>query len=323
MSELNILKGEVRENTGKSFTKSVRKEGNIPCIVYGDEKDPVAVNINYVSALKLYNTGRMLTTLLDLELSNGDKMKVIPKDIQIDPVKDNIIHIDLLRLSGDSRVSVEIQVNFVGESDSPGIKSGGVLTVTRYSVELDCPALSIPESIDVNISNLEMGESVKLSDVNLPEDVNPVITDRDITIASVTAPVEEIEEEIIEDQPIEVAEETVEEEIIQEEVIEEELVVDTGEEKHGSFVTDEGTRTHDQELELARMESTKYKEENEELLKRIKELQNENKNFANAVLVLNEKVQESILSNAKLLFSNKTLGDASLNERQKYKIVES
>lgn len=141
----------------------------------------------------------MLTTLLDLELSNGDKMKVIPKDIQIDPVKDNIIHIDLLRLSGDSRVSVEIQVNFIGESDSPGIKTGGVLTVTRYSVELDCPALNIPESIDVDISKLEMGESVKLSDVTLPEDVNPVITDRDITIASVTAPVEEIEEEIIEE----------------------------------------------------------------------------------------------------------------------------
>ena len=148
MSELNSFKGEVRENTGKSFTKSVRKEGNIPCIVYGDKKDPVAVNIDSVSALKLYNTGRMLTTLLDLELSNGDKMKVIPKDIQIDPVKDNIIHIDLLRLSEDSRVSVEIQVNFIGESDSPGIKTGGVLTVTRYSIELDCPALSIPESIE-------------------------------------------------------------------------------------------------------------------------------------------------------------------------------
>ena len=118
-------------------------------------------------------------------------------------------------------------------------------------------------------------------------------------------------------------EELNEEEATEEEVIEEELVVDTGEEKHGSFVTDEGTRTHDQELELARMESTKYKEENEELLKRIKELQNENKNFANAVLVLNEKVQESILSNAKLLYSNKTLGDASLNERQKDKIVEA
>ena len=207
MSEANILKGELRENTGKSFTKSARKEGNIPCIVYGDKKDPIPVNINSISALKLYNTGRMLTTLLDLELSNGEKMKVIPKDVQIDPVKDNIIHIDLLRLSGDSRVSVEIQVNFVGENDSPGIKSGGVLTVTRYTVELDCPALNIPETINVDISKLEMGESVKLSDVSLPEDVNPVITDRDITIASVTAPVEEIEEEIIEETSEEDSEE--------------------------------------------------------------------------------------------------------------------
>ena len=143
MAEANILKGEVRENTGKSYSKLARKEGNIPCVIYGDKKDPISVNINSVSALKLYNTGRMLTTLLDLELSNGDKMKVIPKDIQIDPVKDNIIHIDLLRLSGDSRVSVEIQVNFVGESDSPGIKTGGVLTVTRYSVELDLSLIHI------------------------------------------------------------------------------------------------------------------------------------------------------------------------------------
>ena len=109
----------------------------------------------------------------------------------------------------------------------------------------------------------------------------------------------------------------------EEEVLEEELTVDVSEQKHGSFVSDEGTRAHDEELALARMESTKYKEEKEELLKRIKELQNENKKFANAVLVLNEKVQESILSNAKLLYSNKTLGDASLNERQKNKIVEA
>ena len=200
MSDINLLKGEVRKSIGKASAKTARKSGMIPCIVYGDKQDPVSISINYISALKLYNTGRMLTTLLDLELSNGDKMKVIPKEIQIDPVKDNIIHIDMLRLAADARVSVEIQVNFIGEDDSPGIKTGGVLTVTRYSVELDCPAIRIPESIDVDISNLNMGESVKLSDVTLPEDVNPVITDRDITIASVTAPVEEVEEEIIQEE---------------------------------------------------------------------------------------------------------------------------
>ena len=199
MTEVNILKCEIRKNTGKSFTKLARKEGNIPCTIYGDKKDPISVNINFSSALKLYNTGRMLTTLLDVELSNGEKLKAIPKDIQLHPVKDNIIHVDLLRLSGDSRVRVEIQVNFVGESASPGIKKGGVLNVTRYTVELDCPALSIPETIDVDISNLEIGGSVKLSDVTLPNDVNPVITDRDITIASLTAPAEEIEEEVSEE----------------------------------------------------------------------------------------------------------------------------
>ncbi|MEC9414923.1 MAG: 50S ribosomal protein L25/general stress protein Ctc [Pseudomonadota bacterium] len=203
MAEANLLKGELREKVGKSSAKLSRKKGKIPCIVYGDKIDPISISINSISAWKLYNTGRMLTTLLDLELSNGDKMKVIPKDIQIDPVKDNIIHIDMLRLAEDARVSVEIQVNFVGEEDSPGIKSGGVLNVTRYTVELDCPALEIPESIDVDISALDMGESVKLSDVKLPDDVNPVITDRDITIASVTAPVEEIEEEIIEEESAE------------------------------------------------------------------------------------------------------------------------
>ena len=107
------------------------------------------------------------------------------------------------------------------------------------------------------------------------------------------------------------------------EILEEELVVDVSAQKAGWITTDEGTRAHEQELDLARMESTKWKEENEALAKRIKDLQKENKNFANAVLVMNGKLKESTLSNAKLVYSNKTLGDASLNERQKIKIVEA
>ncbi len=107
------------------------------------------------------------------------------------------------------------------------------------------------------------------------------------------------------------------------ELVEEELVVDVGEDKKGWNTTDVGTLSYNQELELARMESTKWKEENEALVKRIKELQNENKSFADAILVLNEKLNSSILSNAKLVYSNKVLGDASLNERQKIKIVEA
>ena len=169
-----------------------------------------------------------------------------------------------------------------------------------------------PESPEETLGDLGLDSGApEGGDLNLGGDEAPL---GDLQLQEIIDLLEQTENE-------ELNEEEVTEE--QEEVIEEELTVDVGAEKHGSFVTDEGTRAHDEELELARMESTKYKEDNEELLKRIKELQNENKNFANAVLLLNEKVQESNLSNAKLLYSNKTLGDASLNERQKIKIVEA
>ena len=176
-----------------------------------------------------------------------------------------------------------------------------------------------PESPEETLGDLGLDSGApEGGDLNLGGDDKPL---GDLQLQEIIDLLEQTDnEEVIEEEVVEEQEEAVEE---QEEVIEEELTVDVSAQKHGSFVTDEGTRAHDEELELARMESTKYKEENEELLKRIKELQNENKNFANAVLLLNEKVQESNLSNAKLLYSNKTLGDASLNERQKYKIVEA
>ena len=199
MAETNELKASLRENVGKSSARSSRNEGLVPCIVYGDKKDPISVNINSIEASKLYNTGRMLTTLLDLEFTNGETIKVIPKEIQVDPIKDTLIHVDMLRLAVDARVSVEIQVNFIDEDDSPGVKRGGVLNVSRYAIELDCPATEIPSSIDVSIAGLEIGESVHLSDIKLPEGVVSTITDRDITIASVTAPIQEEEPEVIEE----------------------------------------------------------------------------------------------------------------------------
>ena len=200
MVETNELKASLRENVGKSSARSSRNEGLVPCIVYGNKKDPISVNINYIEASKLYNTGRMLTTLLDLELTNGETIKVIPKEIQVDPIKDTLIHVDMLRLAVDARVSVEIQVNFIDEDDSPGVKRGGVLNVSRYTIELDCPATEIPSSIDVSIAGLEIGESVHLSDIKLPEGVVSTITDRDITIASITAPIQEEEPEVIEEE---------------------------------------------------------------------------------------------------------------------------
>ena len=170
----------------------------------------MAASLSAIEALKLYNSGKMLSQLIDVETSNGEKFKAISKDVQLHPVKGNIIHVDLLRLGADARISVEVSVSFIAEEESPGLREGGILNVSRYTVELDCPAINIPDVVEVDLTGLEIGGTVHLSDVKLPEGIVSAITDRDITIASVTAPVEEIEEEIIEEASEEDAADSVE-----------------------------------------------------------------------------------------------------------------
>ena len=197
MAETTLLKAEERKDTGKSFARAVRKTGNIPCIIYGDNKDPMSASLNAIEALKLYNSGKMLSQLIDVEISNGEKFKAISKDIQLHPVKGNIIHIDLLRLGANSRISDDVSVAFINEEESPGIKAGGTLNVSRYTVELDCPANNIPEDVEVDLTGLEIGETIHLSDIKLPEGIVSAITDRDITVASIAAPMSEAEMEAL------------------------------------------------------------------------------------------------------------------------------
>ena len=188
MAETTLLKAEERKDTGKSFARAVRKEGKIPCIVYGDEKEPLSVSVSSKETLKLYNTGKMLSQLIDVEVLNGEKFKAISKDIQLHPVKDSPMHVDFLLLSKDSKVTVEVSVIFSNENISPGIKKGGVLNIVRHSVECECPSDQIPDSLSVDLSNAEMGDSIHISAIKLPDGVTPVITDRDFTIATIAAP---------------------------------------------------------------------------------------------------------------------------------------
>ena len=197
MAETTLLKAEERKDTGKSFARAVRKTGNIPCIIYGDNKDPMSASLNAIEALKLYNSGKMLSQLIDVEITNGEKFKAISKDIQLHPVKGNIIHVDLLRLGADARISVEVSVSFTAEEEAPGLREGGILNVSRYTVELDCPATNIPELVEVDLTGLEIGATIHLSDVELPEGIVSAITDRDITIASIAAPKSEEEIEAL------------------------------------------------------------------------------------------------------------------------------
>ena len=187
MPDIYTMTAEKREQSGKSMARALRHTGQVPAIIYGDKKTPEGIAIAANSITKLYNTGRILSTLVDIEL-DGKKHRVIARDVQLHPVKDTILHADFLRLGKGTIIAVEVPVRFLNEETCPGLKFGGVLNVVRYSIELNCPADNIPDSIEIDLAEAEMGDSVHISQIELPEGVSPVISDRDFTIATIAAP---------------------------------------------------------------------------------------------------------------------------------------
>ena len=187
MSDIISITADKRERAGKGVARALRREGLVPAVIYGDNKDPVGVSLSRKDFTKLYNTGRLMSTLIDIEVE-GKKTRVLTRDLQLHPVRDYIMHADFLRLSKGTKIAVEVQVNFLNEETCPGLKSGGVLNVVRYTVELNCPADSIPDEIEVDLEKVQMGDSVHISDIDLPEGVVPVISDRDFTIATIAVP---------------------------------------------------------------------------------------------------------------------------------------
>ena len=149
----------------------------------GDKKNPLAISINTHELNAELRKPGFLTRLYDLEIDK-EKVRVLPQDISFHPVNDNAEHIDFLRVNEKTKVTIEIPVSFINEEESPGIKRGGILNVTRYNVEVLCPVASIPEKFDFDLTGLEIGDSIHFSDTN----VKPTITDRDFTIASIVAP---------------------------------------------------------------------------------------------------------------------------------------
>ncbi len=204
MADNVTLMAEPRDRLGKGASRAVRKAGRIPAVIYGDKQNPVAVSLAYADVLAQINTGTFLSTLVDVKVG-GEKYRALPRDVQFDPVRDFIMHIDFLRLGKGARINVEVQVNFLNEEESPGLTSGGVLNVVRYTVELSCPAEDIPEGLEADLTGLDMGDSIHISDITLPEGVSPTITDRDFTVATIAAPAvaelpsDEEEEEEFED----------------------------------------------------------------------------------------------------------------------------
>ena len=195
------LKAERREKAGKGAARELRRNGYVPAVIYGDKKDPLSITLSRKEVTMQLHAGGFMTTLATIEV-DGEKHQVLAKDYQTDPIRDFVTHVDFLRIGKGTRVVVEIPVHFHNEEDSPGLKRGGVLNVVRHTIEVECPATAIPEAFDSDLAGLEIGDSIHISHITLPEGVVPTITDRDFTIATIAGaaamkPEEEEGEEVV------------------------------------------------------------------------------------------------------------------------------
>lgn len=187
MSDSENLTAVARERVGKGSARELRRNGQIPASIYGDKQDPVSIAIERKEVTRRIHAGGFMTNIITIE-TDKDKFTVLPKDYQLDPVRDFVMHVDFLRVSKHTQVVVEIPVQFENEETCIGIKRGGVLNIVRHTVEVACPANSIPEALVADLATLDMGEGIHISDITLPKGVTPTITDRDFTIATIAAP---------------------------------------------------------------------------------------------------------------------------------------
>ena len=194
MAQVQELKVEARAGRGKGPAFQARNKGLIPGVVYGGKGEPENVALDSRTLERCVEAGHFLTTLLMLDVG-GKKTRVIPREVQVDPVSDRPVHVDFMRLAEGATIRLEIPVHFNGQEVSPGLKKGGVLNIVRHAIGLICPADKIPNTIEVDVSNLDINETIHINALTLPAGVKSVIRGRDFTICSIVAPTSVIEEQ--------------------------------------------------------------------------------------------------------------------------------
>ena len=194
MADITVLAATAREMVGKGSARAIRREGRVPAVIYGDGKAPIAISIERKKLVRDMSTGNFLTTIYDVKVGT-ESNRVLPRDVQLHPVTDIPEHVDFLRIGANTTVAVEVTVEFINEDDCPGLRAGGVLNVVRYSVEVLCRPDLIPNSIVLDLAGAELGDSLHISAVSLPDGVTPTITDRDFTIATIAAPTAVVDEQ--------------------------------------------------------------------------------------------------------------------------------
>jgi large subunit ribosomal protein L25 len=180
------LTATARDKVGKGAARSTRRQGMVPAVIYGGGGPPLAVSLNDREVTNRIHGGGFFTAIANITV-DGESIQTLPRDYQLDPVSDKPLHVDFLRVTPGSTVTVDVPVHFTNEGQAPGIRRGGVLNVVRHRVSLVCPVDAIPERIVADLTGLEIGDSLHISAVPLPEGVSTTIRDRDFTVATVAA----------------------------------------------------------------------------------------------------------------------------------------
>jgi large subunit ribosomal protein L25 len=187
MSDQLTLPAEARERAGKGASRALRREGRVPAVVYGEKKEALSIHIEEKLLTKMLHTGHFMNSVIMIDVG-GKATRTLPKAVDFHPVSSRPIHVDFLRIGEHSQVTVNVPVRFDNEEESPGLKRGGVLNIVQHELELICDAAHIPNEIHIPLDGLEIGDSIHISQVKLPEGAVPAIDDRDFTVATIVAP---------------------------------------------------------------------------------------------------------------------------------------
>jgi large subunit ribosomal protein L25 len=193
MTTVKEMKATARARSGKGAARAERRAGRVPGVIYGDNKPPICISLDHAELRQRVYAGHFLTTLYELDLE-GTKHRVIPRDFQLDPVKDLPVHVDFLRLGVGATIRVNIPIHVVNAETSPGVKRGGTVNIVTHALPVEVPAEAIPNAIEVDVSALEIAHSLHLSDVTLPPNVK-VLSGRDLTLVTIVPPSGFIEEQ--------------------------------------------------------------------------------------------------------------------------------
>jgi large subunit ribosomal protein L25 len=187
MSEQLTLPAEARDRAGKGASRALRRQGRVPAVIYGQKNEPLSIHVEEKFLSKMLSTGHFMNSVVMIDVS-GKPTRTLPKAIDFHPVTSRPIHIDFLRISEHTKVHVAVPVRFDNEEASPGLKRGGVLNVVQHELELVCDAASIPNEIHIPLDGLDIGDSVHIGQVKLPDGVMPANQDEDFTVATIVAP---------------------------------------------------------------------------------------------------------------------------------------